>query len=342
MNRLCLGALGLLVLAVSCFAGPGHHGDGGKDAIILGDYKEAGKNYGRDFKLTAEQKTHLSYLLKEPAKAKFQFVIEATKFLYFSKTSASEEEVLRAKNKKDIMKKLSGLSKKSLAGESPEEQLADLESSKDLKDFKKLDNRGLLRRYTAELFLSLAMYIEREGDNIDAQMKETSALGKVMKDLYVEKKDFGEREKGEIHYMSELHNIEKETHSPDWNKAKWDKEYGSLPSIAKYFANGLHPTKKRRLHKQLEVAEEEGIYLKKKEESQKHIDHIAVKARLEAISHSHTAAGEYFANHENWIKTKLDELYEDHRGGNMNVNKDISLEQYKEKNMKKMGGGHSH
>lgn len=303
MNRLILGALGLLLVLATTYAHDGMDMEPSEaEGIILEDYKEykSSSSNSAKYQLKKAEKGELAKLLRESVKEKLDFIKESGSFLYqkeFKNSdkyknehfkhedggSESEKSQKQFKNLVNNLKKL-GLgevdSSKSISEQFNEiksfelsaEKLAGLEADKEFK--------AILRSQTANLFYALAVFRSRFNHNMQPESTP------------IDKDDS----------QSEV--------TPAWTKEKWDQVYKSLPNIQKYFANGLSPISKHRLAKALKISDSD--YAKKKSTSAMHIDHIAVQARLEAIQHSHTAAGEYFADHNDWIKQELEKLNKAH------------------------------
>jgi len=313
MNRLFLGALGLLVvLATTAY---GHDGmsmgsmksmkkmepkeaDEDAEGIILEDYKEykAG-NRAEKYSLSEDEKIELGKLLRKSVAKKLDFIKESASFLYQKefknsdkyqnnvqfkfKEGGSESEMFKTQFKnlvKNLLKLKLGDVDESQTVSKQFDQIKSFavsaEKLKDLEDDKEF--KAILRSQTANLFYAIAVFKNKFTKNM----------------------------------QPDDHPIDKEDKTPAWSKEKWDEVYKSLPNIQKYFANGLSPISKHRLAKALKIQDDN--YDKKKSTSAMHIDHIAVQARLEAIQHSHTAAGEYFADHNDWIKQELEKLKSAH------------------------------
>jgi len=309
MNRLFLGALGLLVVLATTAYGHGgmnmkdmkkmqpKEADEDAEGIILEDYKEykAG-NTAEKYKLSEDEKIDLGKLLRKSVAKKLDFIKESASFLYQKefrnsakyqnvqfkfKEGGSESEMFKTQFK-NLVKNL----KKLKLGDVDESQSVSKQfdqiksfavSAEKLKGLEAdKEFKAILRSQTANLFYAIAVFKAKFTKNM----------------------------------QPEDHPIDKDDKTPAWSKEKWDEVYKSLPNIQKYFANGLSPISKHRLAKALKI--EDANYDKKKSTSAMHIDHIAVQARLEAIQHSHTAAGEYFADHNDWIKQELEKLKSAH------------------------------
>jgi len=300
MNRLFLGAIGLLVcLSVTSSAKP--------QEIVLGDFKDIAFQPGKaKYDLTSAEKDDLVKLLRSPSSDKYQFIVEGTYLMYADKNQ--DANLKKAEDR--IIGVLESLNSKYIAARGAEytqlstsDKLKALEENggENLDEFK---SRSQLRYEAARLFHYIARLRDMYMDNFDV-LKDHPKFSMLLK--YVGRyEELASKEKPIPEKMSVE---EANKHSlVDWSRKKWDETYASLPEIKKYFASGLNPTTKPRLNKNFKILDDHKDYNMKKKMSQKHIDHIAIQARLEAIKHSHTAAGKYFATHENWIADKLRQI----------------------------------
>lgn len=301
MNRLCLGALGLLLaLSATCLA----------EDIVLEDFKDQ-SNYqtakASSYKLTGDERTNLVKLLRSKPSEKYQFVVEATRVLYGHMNKAlNKDQAANNKKAEDrIIKVLEGMNKDSIANDAEYSSLSAQERLTKLEGYSGVQyNSSKLRYEAARLYHYFATLKDRtlrayKTDKVDLVEK---YIGRY-EELVDENKD-----KKDYVLPDPISEEEARKYTVDWSKEKWDDAYTALPEIKKYFASGLNPQSKKRLSKDFKVLDSHQDYNMKKKHSQIHIDHIAVQARLEAIKHSHTAAGKYFATHENWIAQQLEKI----------------------------------